>query len=97
MVSSLSKSLPTAELLSLAVQPKVSRRGIGSALFAQVQEEFRRRGVEWFKVLAADTQKSAIAFYASLGGKVVGSTELGGLRSYVYVCPVGKKGAVTDC
>jgi ribosomal protein S18 acetylase RimI-like enzyme len=79
-------SLPPAELLSMAVREGAQQKGIGRELVASLRSEFRRRGISRFRVTAAETQHAALRFYPAVGGELVGTTELGPLRSSIFVC-----------
>lgn len=74
----------TAELLSIAVKQGVDRKGVGSSLLCAFQQQLRERKITSFHVLAADTQKPALAFYRKHAGVVVNETTLGGLHSYRF-------------
>jgi ribosomal protein S18 acetylase RimI-like enzyme len=80
--------LPVSELTSLAVGAAAQRRGVGRALFAALQDRFRREGIRAFQVTAAETQLAALRFYPAVGARAVARTRLGDLDSFVFVCPV---------
>jgi len=81
-----STSLPTAELMSLAVGSGCQRRGLGKILFAEFQEYFRGQGIAAFKVAAAVSQTAALRFYPTVGGKLAARTYLGELEAHIFVC-----------
>ena len=82
------RRLPVSELTSLAVDAGTQRKGVGRALFAALQDHFRRRGIRTFQVTAANTQQAALRFYPALGATLVAQTHLGPLESFVFVCAV---------
>ena len=81
-----SASLPEAELLSMAVGETYQGRGVGQELFAHLVEEYRRRGVNCFKVVVGDTLERANKFYLKVGCRKRGEYEVHrGEKSNVYV------------
>jgi ribosomal protein S18 acetylase RimI-like enzyme len=93
LISRDASSLPVSELTSIAVDPGAQRSGVGKALFVALQERFRNRGIQAFRVTAASTQVAALRFYPALGAKLIMKTRLGDLESSVFVSPTI---AVTD-
>ena len=77
------------QLLSIAVDRTESARGIGKQLFGGLSDQFSRKGIHEFVVIAAHTQASALAFYRRLGCTPVAETMFGGLPCTVfrYVVP----------
>ena len=59
-----------AELLTLGVHPRWSRRGIGGQLARAFSKELRRRGVKYFHLNTMSTNTHARAFYQNMGGKL---------------------------
>ena len=82
------RHLPVSELTSLAVDAGAKRRGVGKALFAALQDYFRREGIRAFQVTAARTQPAALRFYPAVGARPVAQTRLGNLESFVFVCRI---------
>ena len=63
-----------AELRTLYVQRPFLRRGIGARLLAQVEHDARARGADVLWLTAWVGNTNALAFYASRGYAVVGTT-----------------------
>ena len=61
------EDLPAAEILALAVDAPVARRGVGRQLVAAALEEFGRRGVVSAKVVAGADNRAALALYTACG------------------------------
>lgn len=61
-----------AELLRVAVDPDVRRRGIGRRLVAAGLAELQRRGVERCHLEVRPTNEAALALYRALGFEVSG-------------------------
>jgi ribosomal protein S18 acetylase RimI-like enzyme len=59
--------LPTAEILSMAVDAEYTRRGVGRALVEAGTTEFRRRGVDAAKVVIAEANGSSLRLYEDAG------------------------------
>jgi ribosomal protein S18 acetylase RimI-like enzyme len=68
--------LPPAEILNFCVSRAVQRSGIGRALFAAMQAEFRHRHVAAIKIVTGAEQHSAIRFYESVGAQPAGRLEV---------------------
>ncbi len=78
--------LPDAEILNFCVDGKQQGRGIGRALFAAMQEEYRRRGVRKIRIVTGAGQHSAIRFYDKMGADPVGRLEVhANVESKMYV------------
>jgi ribosomal-protein-alanine N-acetyltransferase len=77
---------PKAEIVSIAVERRQRRSGIGAALIRQVLRELARRGVRKVELMVRVDNRPAIRFYQRLGfcpaGRVPGYYEDGteGLR-----------------
>jgi ribosomal-protein-alanine N-acetyltransferase len=56
-----------AELVSVAVEPKLRGRGIASALMDSTLRRLRRRGVDGLHLMVKVTNQPAIAFYERYG------------------------------
>jgi ribosomal-protein-alanine N-acetyltransferase len=56
-------TVPTAELVSLAVEPAARRKGAAAALLAAMTRRLRRRQVQRFSLMVRVTNAGAIAFY----------------------------------
>ena len=69
------------QLLSIAVDPRDLRSGVGIGLFSALRGWFRSHGAADFGVIAAKTQTAALHFYRRCGAAEVGETRLGGLSS----------------
>jgi ribosomal protein S18 acetylase RimI-like enzyme len=72
------------QLLSIAVAPEQTARGIGRTLFEGFASELKRRGVYEFVIIAAHTQVSAISFYGRRGCVPVAKVALGSLPCTVF-------------
>lgn len=75
------------ELLSIAVNPKFLRRGIGQELFRVFQRAMRDEGVSTFHIVMADTQKVAAEFYKKQNCRFDGEQTIGGLRCFNLIAP----------
>jgi ribosomal protein S18 acetylase RimI-like enzyme len=69
------------QLLSIAVDPRDGRSGLGTDLFNTLCDWFRSNGAEDFGIIAAKTQAAALQFYKRRGAVKVGEMTLGGLSS----------------
>jgi ribosomal protein S18 acetylase RimI-like enzyme len=76
---------PTAELLSIAVDPQLRASGIGEALLREFHFRLRKHDVLEYRVTAADTQTAALQFYRKHGGVVVSEIDLGSLRAFTFI------------
>ena len=77
------------QLLSIAVDPRVGRSGVGTELFNALCDWFRSSGAEDFGIIASKTQTAALQFYNRCGAVKVGEMRLGGLNSirFHYALP----------
>ncbi len=66
-VAEADKSIPVAELLSIVVAEGGRGKGVGKALVAAADAEFRRRDISQYKVAVWDQNDSANAFYQRCG------------------------------
>lgn len=81
--------LPAAELLSIAVAGGYQNRGIGRELFGTLRGEFRKRGVECFRVTVGSKLSSACRFYEKMGGFLQSGIEVHkGEESRIYTWQV---------
>ena len=85
---------PLAELLSIAVAVGEQRSGVGQGLYDAFCLELARRGIDRFYVTASDTQQPALRFYRRQACEVVSERDLGGLRSFTFVCKARANGAL---
>lgn len=77
---------PDAELLSIVVDEEYQSMGISRKLLDGLALEFKRRGVERFKVVVGSGLKAACTFYEKNGGVLFSETEVHkGENSRVYV------------
>jgi ribosomal protein S18 acetylase RimI-like enzyme len=76
---------PTAELLSIAVDPKLQASGIGERLLREFHVKLRTYDVREYRVTAAITQTAALQFYRKHGGVIVSEIDLGNLRAFTFV------------
>lgn len=81
-------SIPSPELLSIAVAPAFQRSGAGAKLLRQFQLRLHVYEISDFRVTASETQDNAIKFYRKYGGVIVSETDLGGLKSFTFLMPV---------
>ncbi len=59
--------LPTAELLSIAVDPSARGTGVAERLFRRLETHFESRGVASFKIVAGEALQPAHRFYRKVG------------------------------
>jgi ribosomal-protein-alanine N-acetyltransferase len=59
--------VPSAELVSVAVDPPRRGKGIATALMDSTLRRLRRRGVARFRLMVKVTNRAAIAFYERYG------------------------------
>lgn len=78
-------NVPAAELLSIVVTPALRGQGAGKALVAAASDEFRRRGIDRYKVAVWDQNERANAFYKSCGFEFALAREHHGLGMNIYV------------
>lgn len=82
-------ALPPAELLIIAVDEAYQGQGIAQALFYELAEAFRHKGVTRFKVVAGANLSRTQRFYQKLGPSGVASLEVHrGQPSTVYIYDV---------
>ena len=84
------QELPSAELLSIAVSGDARGKGVGKALTAAAVEEFRRRGVDRFRVAVGAANEPANAFYRRVGFEFALQRTHHGLPMNVYVFNMAK-------
>jgi len=78
--------LPTAELLSLAVDPRARRGGVGARLIEALQQDLGVQGVARMKVTVSADNAAAIAAYRRCGFAPAATVEVHrGHRSEVLV------------
>lgn len=63
------KDLPSAELLSIALNARFCGQGIASQLFESFVAEMKKRGIKRFRVIVGEDLKLAIRFYEAKGFK----------------------------
>jgi ribosomal protein S18 acetylase RimI-like enzyme len=85
--------VPAAELLSIAVDAAARGRGVGKQLMAAAVEEFRRLGIEQFKVAVGADNETANAFYQRCGFTLALQREHHGLPMNIYVLQTGPPAA----
>lgn len=61
------RKLPKAELLTIAIEKKFQRKGIGSKLLKKFVSEMKNRDMYQFKVIVGQNLKPAIKFYEKNG------------------------------
>lgn len=78
--------MPEAELLSIVVDEAYRGKGISPRLFNKLIEEFKKVGIEKFKVVVGSNLLPACRFYEKMGGVFHSEIEVHkGERSRVYV------------
>ncbi|MBK8637503.1 MAG: GNAT family N-acetyltransferase [Chromatiaceae bacterium] len=83
-------TLPTAELLSIAVDPACQGRGMAADLYAGLKIFFATRGQGAFKIIVGAPLAPAHRFYRRMGAEPVAEIEVHrGADSTVYVQRVG--------
>ena len=82
--------VPAAELLSIAVDESTRGKGVGKRLVATAVDEFRRRGIDRFKVAVWAGNETANAFYERCGFELALQCEHHGLPMNVYVIDTGR-------
>jgi len=79
-------TLPRAELLSLAVDPRHRGQGVADALYRRLQARFRERGIDAFRIVVGDALAPAHRFYRRMGARPAARTEVHrGQGSTIYV------------
>jgi ribosomal protein S18 acetylase RimI-like enzyme len=81
-------NLPSAELLSIAVDPAICHKGLGTALVRQSLHRCRELGLDRVKVLVAADNEPANRMYAKCGFKLVGQIDNHGVPSNIYEAKV---------
>lgn len=85
------KSLPHAELLTIAIAREFQGRGIGALILAPFVLEMKKRNVSIFKVVVGEELKSAITFYEKNNFTFVKNISIhGNAPSRVYLYEVKK-------
>lgn len=80
------RTLPKAELLTIAVKSEFHGKGIAEEMFNIFVDEMKRRGVVEFKVLVGECLERAIGFYEKLGFKLHSKTSIHkGETSRIYI------------
>ncbi|KPN17066.1 hypothetical protein AO715_02975 [Xanthomonas sp. Mitacek01] len=80
------KSLPSAELLSIAVSPAWRGQSIAEALYRDLSDALRARGIAEFRIVVGAALLPAHRFYLRMGAVPVGVIEVhDGESSTVYV------------
>ncbi len=89
--------LPTAELLSIAVDPAYRGKGIAEAMYTDLIAYFKQRQIAEFKIIVGGKLDSAHKFYQRMGAQPLTELELHeGAKSVVYVQTVNTAvGSVT--
>ncbi len=83
-------NLPKAELLSLAVSPNHTRRGIGAKLVTALNGALLEHDVTCYKIAAAETHSAALLFYKSTGAEEVATTFLSGVKTHLFIKTIRK-------
>lgn len=78
------RSVLTAELLVIAVEPRYRSTGVGRALLGELRAELRSRGVAGYKVTVHAEMIAANRFYVENGLRLAGSFRLYGVRWNLY-------------
>lgn len=83
-------SLPTAELLSLAVTPDVRGSGTATRLYRRLIFWFHEQGIDAFRITVGDGLTPAHRFYAKMGALSIARVEVHpGEDSVVYRQDIG--------
>lgn len=81
---------PTAELLSIAVEPSARSSGAAARLYATLVTHFRAQGQSAFRIVVGEALEAAHRFYRKMGAEPIATTELHkGERSTIYVQSLG--------
>ena len=84
------ENIPSAELLSMVVDEKWRRKGVGENLYRALVEEFKKRGISKFKIVVGENLDSAQKFYEKMGAKKVKKMEIHkGKKSWIYIHEIG--------
>jgi ribosomal protein S18 acetylase RimI-like enzyme len=81
-------NLPSAELLSIAVDPAICHKGLGTVLVRQSLQRCRELGLDRVKVLVAADNEPANRLYTKCGFKLVGQIDNHGVPSNIYEAKV---------
>jgi ribosomal protein S18 acetylase RimI-like enzyme len=81
--------VPSAELLSIAINPETCRRGLGTQLVKKGFEYCQKMGLDRVKVLVAADNEPANKLYLKCGFKLVGQINNHGITSNVYEAKTG--------
>lgn len=88
------RGLPEPEILNFCVSSVQQRRGIGRALFTELEREMSLRGIGALRIVTGAQQHSAQRFYESIGAVRADALELhAGTESFVYVYEVVPRAA----
>lgn len=79
------KSSVEAELVVIAVESGTQGKGVGGRLVKRLEQEFRKRKVQEYKVTTLKKYKAAINFYKKLGFKLAREFSLYGKAWNLYV------------
>jgi len=78
--------LPSAELLSISVDPTCQKTGIGKQLLQALEDHLRENSIKKYKVIAGSTLESANSFYKKNGFILVSQVIIhGNDLSNIYV------------
>lgn len=79
-------NLPEAELISIVVEEKFQEQGVAKLLFQALVEEFKKKGIEEFKIVVGSQLGKAKLFYEKMGGIFLKQIEVHkGEKSEVYI------------
>lgn len=85
--------LPEPEILNFCVRKEAQGKGVGSVLFRELCDEFRRRGVPAIRIVTGESQKSAQSFYEKHGAQLASQIEVHkDTKSRVYVFAISDSG-----
>jgi ribosomal protein S18 acetylase RimI-like enzyme len=82
--------VPSAELLSIAINPETCRRGLGTQLVRKGFEYCQKMGLDKVKVLVAADNEPANKLYVKCGFKLVGQIDNHGITSNIYEAQTSK-------
>lgn len=77
--------LPSAELLSIAIDKEAQGKGIATTLIKQGMAECSARGIDHIKLLVAEQNKAANQLYLKCGFQLHSQIESHGIVSNIYV------------
>ena len=77
-----------AELLSMAIDSSHQRKGWGKKLFQRVKNEFKKKGIKYFRVSTYEKDKGANVFYKKMGCTLERSFVFRGQKMNYYLCKV---------